>query len=107
MGRNKLLTIRIEEGKREAFNNWCEKRNYNYSKFLYEVINACLDGRIDESIVSSQSLDANLVDRINDRIDKLEQDLDSQSIDNNLVTQDVLQSTIASLREEFLGKSIA
>lgn len=104
MARDKLLTIRIEEDKREAFNNWCESRDYNYSKFLYEVIEACLDGRIDESILSSQKLDNNLAEKLDKRIDKLERKIDSQSIDGeidrNVVSTEDLEKAIANLTDD-------
>ena len=103
MARDKLLTIRIEEDKREAFNNWCESRNYNYSKFLYEVIEACLDNRIDESILTSQNIENNLANRLDKRIDKLEQQIDSKSIDSkidkNVVSTEDLEGAIAKLSD--------
>lgn len=92
MSRDKLITIRIESDLRDAFNEWCEAKNTNCSKLIYETIKAYLDGRIDEKILSSQIADENLVKQIDKRIDNFEQQLDKQidnKIDNaldNLVT---------------------
>jgi hypothetical protein len=78
MKRDKLLTIRIDEEKRKAFNSWCKEQNYSCSKFLSDIIEACLDNRIDKSIlteisVSSQSRDIKRQQQLDKLLDKLEQ----------------------------------
>ena len=71
MARDKLITIRIEGEKREAFNNLAKSQNTDTASLLYDFINQCLDGTIDISLVTGKGnrLD-NQID--NDRIDKLE-----------------------------------
>ena len=84
MSRNKLLTIRIEEEKRLAFNNWCEARDYSYSKFLYKVIESCLSGRIDESIFSGEPVDNDLGSKLLNKIEQVDESIDKR-ISENLV----------------------
>ena len=116
MARDKLLTIRIEDDKRQAFNNWCESKDYSYSKFLYEVIEACLSGRIDESILRGEPVDNNLADKLLTKIEQVDESIDgrieeklTKSRDANYSEQlpdirelvDVkVNSAIANLREE-------
>lgn len=96
MSRNKLLTIRIEEEKRLAFNNWCEARDYSYSKFLYKVIESCLSGRIDESIFSGEPVDNDLAVCLSERMKHIEQLLSDRSI--NLKVDDSV--------DEYLGNNL-
>jgi hypothetical protein len=107
MAKDKLITIRIESEELEAFKEWTEKRDLALSSFLYDIIKACLDGRIDEGILRRKQLDT-------EQLDKLVQErLDSQ-IDKKI------ENAIASLRSElqpildiqkemaeYQGKSIA
>ena len=81
MAKNKLITIRIEDLKREAFKNWANSKNLDVSAFLHDVIDACLDGRIDEKIISSCRLDSVTGELLRQRIDIIEKrlaNLDSQ-----------------------------
>lgn len=74
MARDKLITIRIEGEKREAFNNLAKSQNTDTASLLYDFISGCLDGRIDISLVTGKGnrID-NQLDKIDsDRIDKLE-----------------------------------
>ncbi|MGL5834677.1 MAG: hypothetical protein ACRC1Z_15795 [Waterburya sp.] len=92
MKRDKLLTIRISEEKRKAFNSWCERRNYSSSGFLYEIIEDCLDNSIDPSILTETSLSGKNIDikrqqQLDKRIDNLEQVISRQSIDLERVKQ--------------------
>lgn len=86
MARDKLITIRIEGEKREAFNNLAKSQNTDTASLLYDFINQCLDGRIDISLVTGKG---NRLDKIDnqldsDRIDKLE--ATTQRLDNRLDT---------------------
>ena len=83
MARDKLITIRIEGDKREAFNNLAKSQNTDTASLLYDFISGCLDGRIDIKLVTGKGnrLD-NQID--SDRIDKLE--TATQRIDNRLDT---------------------
>ena len=84
MARDKLITIRIEGEKREAFNNLAKSQNTDTASLLYDFISGCLDGRIDISLVTGKG---NRLDKIDnqigsDRLDKLE--TATQEIDNRL-----------------------
>ena len=79
MTKDKLITIRIEADKRDQFKEWVKKRNLDVSEFLLRIIQSCLDGQIDENIVSH-----NLSQPETIRIDKLEADVSMlvEQIDN-------------------------
>ena len=70
MNKDKLITIRIEAEKRDQFKQWVKDRNLDVSEFLIRIIQACLDEKIDESIVSSNLSQSDTI-----RIDKLETDV--------------------------------
>lgn len=83
MARDKLITIRIEGEKREAFNNLAKSQNTDTASLLYDFINQCLGGKIDIGIVTGKgNRIGNQLD--SDRIDKLE--ATTQEIDNRLDT---------------------
>lgn len=71
MARDKLITIRIEGEKREAFNNLAKSQNTDTASLLYDFISGCLDGRIDISLVTGKG----------NRLDKLDNRIDSERID--------------------------
>lgn len=83
MARDKLITVRIEGEKREAFNNLAKSQNTDTASLLYDFINQCLDGKIDIKLVTGKG---NRIDNQidSDRIDKLE--ATTQEIDNRLDT---------------------
>jgi hypothetical protein len=86
MARDKLITIRIEGEKRQAFGELAKAQNTDTASLLYDFINQCLDGRIDIKLVTGKG---NRLDKIDnqidsERIDKLE--TDTQRIDNRLDT---------------------
>jgi len=81
MARDKLITIRIEGEKREAFNQLAKSQNTDTASLLYDFINQCLSGTLDISLVTGKG---NWIDNQldSDRIDKLE--TATQEIDNRL-----------------------
>lgn len=86
MARDKLITIRIEGDKRQAFGDLAKSQNTDTASLLYDFISGCLDGRIDISLVTGKG---NRLDKLDnridsERIDKLE--TDTQRIDNQLDT---------------------
>jgi hypothetical protein len=98
MARDKLITIRIEGEKREAFNQLAKAQNTDTASLLYDFISGCLDGRIDISLVTGKG---NRLDKIDnqidsERIDKLE--TDTQRIDNRL---DTISKKLADYVEAF------
>jgi hypothetical protein len=78
MTRDKLITIRIEGEKREAFNQLAKSQNTDTASLLYDFISGCLDSRIDISLVTEKGqridnqLDDDRLNKIDNRIDKLE-----------------------------------
>lgn len=82
MARDKLITIRIEGDKREAFNNLAKSQNTDTASLLYDFISGCLDGRIDIKLVMGKKQWIDKLDNQigSDRIDKLE--ATTQRIDN-------------------------
>jgi hypothetical protein len=78
MARDKLITIRIEGEKRDAFNQLAKAQNTDTASLLYDFISGCLDGRIDISLVTGKGqridnqLDDDRLNKIDNRIDKLE-----------------------------------
>ena len=81
MARDKLITIRIEGDKRQAFGDLAKSQNTDTASLLYDFISGCLDGRIDISLVTGKGnrLD-NQID--SERIDKIE--TDTQKIDERV-----------------------
>ena len=78
MARDKLITIRIEGEKRDAFNQLAKAQNTDTASLLYDFISGCLDSRIDISLVTEKGqridnqLDDDRLNKIDNRIDKLE-----------------------------------
>ena len=71
MARDKLITIRIEGEKREAFKELAKSHNTDTASLLYDFISGCLDGRIDIKLVTGKG----------NRIDKIDNQLDSDRLD--------------------------
>jgi exonuclease VII large subunit len=86
MARDKLITIRIEGEKREAFNQLAKSQNTDTASLLYDFINQCLSGKIDISLVTGKKQWIDKIDNQldDDRLDKLE--ATTQRIDNRLDT---------------------
>lgn len=83
MARDKLITIRIEGDKRQAFGDLAKSQNTDTASLLYDFISGCLDGRIDIKLVTGKG---NRIDNQLDtnRLDKLE--TDTQEIGERLDT---------------------
>ena len=86
MARDKLITIRIEGEKRDAFNQLAKAQNTDTASLLYDFISGCLDNRIDISLVTGKGQRIDKIDNQLDtnRLDKLE--ATTQRIDNRLDT---------------------
>lgn len=97
MARDKLITIRVEADVREAFNNWCEARNIDCSRFLYDVVKACLAERIDERILDTQKQHEypdQRIDALEERIANLEKRIDKRvDVSVSLPSTDDLMGT--------------
>jgi hypothetical protein len=78
MARDKLITIRIEGDKRQAFGDLAKSQNTDTASLLYDFISGCLDGRIDISLVTGKGqridnqLDDDRLNKIDNRIDGIE-----------------------------------
>ena len=70
MARDKLITVRIEGEKRDAFNQLAKSQNTDTASLLYDFINQCLAGTIDIGIVTGKKQRIDSIDT--DRIDNLE-----------------------------------
>ena len=70
MARDKLITIRIEGEKRDAFNQLAKSQNTDTASLLYDFINQCLVGTLDISLVTGKG--NRLGNQIDNRLDKLE-----------------------------------
>ena len=104
MARDKLITVRIEEEKREAFKQWADSRNQDASSLLYDFIDACLDERIDESILSrssnpTQQLD-NRIANLEENLKELDKQLDEKSLSQDSNETQQLDNRIANLEEK-------
>jgi hypothetical protein len=122
MARDKLITIRIEGEKRDAFNQLAKSQNTDTASLLYDFISGCLDSRIDISLVTEKGqridnqLDDDRLNKIDNRIDKLEtttqrlaKRLDDwiEAIDDRLTDCDqVLSEKIISLEHRLNALSI-
>jgi hypothetical protein len=122
MARDKLITIRIEGEKRDAFNQLAKAQNTDTASLLYDFISGCLDSRIDISLVTEKGqridnqLDDDRLNKIDNRIDKLEtttqrlaKRLDDwiEAIDDRLTDCDqVLSEKIISLEHRLNALSI-
>ena len=80
MARDKLITIRIEGEKRDLFNQLAKSQNTDTASLIYDFISRCLDGRIDVGIVTGKK----------QRIDKIDNQIDSERIDKlETTTQEI------------------
>jgi hypothetical protein len=95
MAKDKLITIRIESEELEAFKEWTEKRNLALSSFLYDIIKACLEGRLDEGILKGKQLDTIELDKL--VVERVDSQIDKK-IESAI--REALPKAIASLRSE-------
>ena len=90
MARDKLITVRIEGEKREAFNNLAKSQNTDTASLLYDFINQCLSGRIDISLVTGKG----------NRLDKIDNQLDSERIDKLETDTQRLDERVGSIAKK-------
>jgi hypothetical protein len=98
MTRDKLITVRIEGEKREAFNQLAKSQNTDTASLLYDFINQCLSGTLDIKLVTGKKQWIDKIDNQLDtnRLDKLE--ATTQRIDNQL---DTIAKKLADYVEAF------
>lgn len=91
MARDKLITIRIEGDKREAFNNLAKSQNTDTASLLYDFISGCLDGTLDISLVTGKG----------NRLDKLDNQIDTNRLDKIDNQLDTIAKKLADYVEAF------
>jgi hypothetical protein len=89
MARDKLITIRIEGEKRQAFGDLAKSQNTDTASLLYDFINQCLSGTLDISLVTGKG----------NRLDKIDNQLDSERIDKLETDTQRLDHWIGALSE--------
>ena len=52
MPKDKLITIRIEESKRDAFREWSKNNQVDGASFLYKIIEKCISNELSTDIVN-------------------------------------------------------
>jgi hypothetical protein len=109
MARDKLITIRIEGDKRDAFNQLAKSQNTDTASLLYDFINQCLSGTLDIKLVTGKGnrLDNQLDD---DRLDKLEAttqridriDIAIQRLDNRIDGIETITQRLAKRLDDWI-----
>jgi hypothetical protein len=112
MARDKLITIRIEGEKREAFNQLAKSQNTDTASLLYDFINQCLSGKIDISLVTGKKqwidkidnqLDTNRLDKLEattQRIDRI--DIAIQRLDNRIDGIETITQRLAKRLDDWI-----
>ena len=112
MTRDKLITIRIEGEKREAFNQLAKSQNTDTASLLYDFINQCLSGKIDISLVTGKKqwidkidnqLDTNRLDKLEattQRIDRI--DIAIQRLDNRIDGIETITQRLAKRLDDWI-----
>lgn len=99
MARDKLITVRVEEELRSAFNQWAKASNSDASTILYQFVRRCIDGLIDAKLIIG-SVDINETNRL-DELARQIQELDNQ-LDKRI--EEKIHYAIASLQLEMVKK---
>jgi hypothetical protein len=112
MARDKLITIRIEGEKRDAFNQLAKAQNTDTASLLYDFISGCLDSRIDISLVTGKKqwidkidnqLDTNRLDKLEattQRIDRI--DIAIQRLDNRIDGIETITQRLAKRLDDWI-----
>jgi hypothetical protein len=112
MTRDKLITIRIEGEKREAFNQLAKSQNTDTASLLYDFINQCLSGKIDIKLVTGKKqwidkidnqLDTNRLDKLEattQRIDRI--DIAIQRLDNRIDGIETITQRLAKRLDDWI-----
>jgi uncharacterized protein Yka (UPF0111/DUF47 family) len=112
MARDKLITIRIEGDKRDAFNQLAKSQNTDTASLLYDFINQCLSGKIDISLVTGKKqwidkidnqLDTNRLDKLEattQRIDRI--DIAIQRLDNRIDGIETITQRLAKRLDDWI-----
>ena len=83
MTKNKLITIRIEESKRNAFRQWAKNHQIDGATFLYKIIDKCLSNQLSPDIIKSDIEDTSTLMNIQLSIRNLEQQFERRAIEQD------------------------
>ena len=83
MTKNKLITIRIEESKRNAFRQWAKNHQIDGATFLYKIIEKCLSNQLSPDIIKSDIEDASTLMSIQLSIHDLQQQFEQRAIEQD------------------------
>lgn len=83
MSRNKLITIRIEESKRNNFRKWTKNNKVDGATFLYKVIEQCIDNELSTDIINPNAASQKSIVDIKKSIQELSNKLEQETIKQN------------------------
>ena len=106
MSRDKLITIRIEESKRNAFRNWAKNNKIDGATFLYRVIEQCIDNKLSTDIINPNTASRQSIADIQTSIQKLYKEFQERNIEQDS-KMNTLQSQIDNLKTELNSQSIS
>ena len=106
MSKDKLITIRIEEPKRNAFREWARRNKVNGATFLYRVIEQCIDNKLSTDIINPSTASQQSTTDIQTSIQKLYKEFQDESIEQNSKIA-TLQSQINDLKTKLNEQSIS
>ena len=106
MSRDKLITIRIEESKRNAFRKWTKNNKVDGATFLYRVIEQCIENKLSTDIINPNAASQQSIIDIQTNIQKLYKEFQDINIeqDSKIAT---LQSQIDNLKTKLNSQNIS
>ena len=106
MSRDKLITIRIEESKRNAFRKWAKNNKIDGATFLYKVIKQCIENKLSTDIINPNIASQQSIADIQTSIQKLYKKFQERSIEQDSKTA-TLQAQIDDLTIKLSSQSIS
>ena len=106
MSRDKLITIRIEESKRDAFRKWTKDNKIDGATFLYRIIEQCIENKLSTDIINSNTSSQQSILDIQTSIQKLYEKFQDTNIEQNFKIA-TLQSQIDELKSKLNNQSIS
>ena len=105
MSRDKLITIRIEESKRNAFRKWAKNNKVDGATFLYRVIEQCIDNKLSTDIINPNAASQQSIMDIQTSTQKLYKEFQERNIEQDS-KMDTLQAQINDLKTKLNSQSI-
>jgi antitoxin component of RelBE/YafQ-DinJ toxin-antitoxin module len=72
MIKDKLITVRVDQGLRESFNQWAKDNDTDASTVIYGFLRRCVDGEIDIDIATGRGKASIDTKQLDDRLGRLE-----------------------------------